>query len=118
MFSALFNAGNLLAQLDYDYDLYSTSGDAAASAGLLAFTGGFWLICCCVFFLVNLALAYLVYSDAKKNNADNGMLWAVVTFFLPLIGLLVYFLAIRPQAIEKKGGNSAKVVEGKEVEKK
>lgn len=116
MLTALFNVGGLLAQAGYDYDLYTDyTVDSAAGLGVFFASAGIWLVCCCIGLIINIALAYLVYSDAKKNNVENGMLWAVVTFFFTLIGLLVYFLAIRPEAM-KKGGH--KVVEGTETPKK
>jgi hypothetical protein len=56
-----------------------------------------------------------MYSDAKKNNVENPVLWGILGF-TGLIGLLIYFLVIRPEAIKKNSG--AQVVESKSEETK
>jgi hypothetical protein len=50
--------------------------------------------------MINSIAAYAVYNDAKKNNVDNAILWTAFSFFFPLIGILIYFLAIKPGAIK------------------
>ncbi len=47
-------------------------------------------------FFVMLFISFLVYRDAKKRGL-NALLWAAIVFFTGLIGLLVYFLLIRPK---------------------
>lgn len=46
--------------------------------------------------ILPVALAYIVYRDASNNNVDVPFIWALVTFFMPFIGILIYFLAVRP----------------------
>ena len=81
--------------------MYTTTEQAS----FLGLTGAwiFVVICCftCLPLVLSFVLAYLVYNDAKKNNIPDGMVWALITFFFNVIGLLVYFLAIKPEAIRK-----------------
>lgn len=53
-------------------------------------------------FGIPVALAYFVYKDAEKNNVENSIAWALVTFFTGVIGLLIYFFAIKPAAEQKR----------------
>ncbi len=98
----LLSATPVFAQ-SYDYYTYSAASDAAAS-GIFGFS--MLLSCCIPLFMMVIAgvLAYVVYKDAKKNNVENPALWAILTFFFSLLGLLVYYLAIRPEAIKKMQG--------------
>jgi hypothetical protein len=43
-------------------------------------------------FVLWVALAYWVYRDATRRHMDNAVLWAVITFFLGLIGLVIYLV--------------------------
>ena len=43
-------------------------------------------------FVLWAALAYWVYRDANRRNMDNALLWGVITFFLGLIGLVIYLV--------------------------
>jgi ABC-type transport system involved in multi-copper enzyme maturation permease subunit len=85
----------------YDDSYY---GNTAADG---IFGGASLLMTCvwCCFGLVILAFplicAIVVYKDAKKYNVENGFLWAILTFFFNIIGLLIYFLAIKPEAVRK-----------------
>ncbi len=90
-----------------DYTPYGTSD--AAAAGFLGIGTAVWLICaCCVPLIIGGVLAYVVYMDAQKNKVENAALWAVLTFFFNLLGILIYFLAIRPDAVRKMEGGSHK----------
>ena len=71
-----------------------TSG-ADAAGGLIA--TGFGCFCYLIGFVIEVALTWWVYNDAKKRGNPNAVLWAVVTFFLGLIGLLIYILVGRNQ---------------------
>jgi hypothetical protein len=51
-----------------------------------------------VSFLVWIFVAIWVHRDAQRRGMDNGALWAVLVFFLGLIGLIIY-LVIRPSEI-------------------
>lgn len=89
----------------YSYD-YGTT----AAAGTL-FAGGFTVIWCCVAcipLIILIALAIWVYKDAEKYKVDNAILWAILTFVTGIIGLLIYLLAVRPDAKAKVEGGSSK----------
>jgi len=47
-----------------------------------------------IFFLlaVNVALVIWTYKDAQKNSNQSEVLWALVVFFAPLLGIVLYFL--------------------------
>lgn len=90
-----------------DYSYYAT-GDAAAATGIATVS---LLVYCCflvVWLGVVVGLTYYVYKDTKKYNVENGILWVLLTFFFNIVGFLIYFLAIRPDAMRKsqesKGG--------------
>ena len=54
-----------------------------------------WIIC----FAISAGIAYYIYKDAKKRfppNSSEPTLWAVIGFFLNLLGLLIYLLK-RPE---------------------
>lgn len=56
---------------------------AASGIGLLFFF---------LFLLVYLALIVWTYSDAQQNSTHPAFLWALVVFFAPLLGLVLYVL--------------------------
>lgn len=87
----------------YRYDYGYDDIDALAGAGFLGGFGIIWVCVCCIALIVPLVCAFVVYRDAEKNNVENGILWAVLSFLFPLIGLLIYFLAIKPEAMKKNG---------------
>lgn len=93
LLNTILSGTSLLAQsrLDYQYD-------PAAEAVGLGFSTIIWLCCCCLIWLPFFVIAYLVYKDAQKNNIDNAMLWALLAFFFPLFGILIYFLVARNNA--------------------
>lgn len=95
----------------YYYDYPTTAAaDATVGIGVMAL----YVCICCVALIVPLGLAIWVYKDAEKNHVENGILWAILTFFFTLIGLLVYLLAIRPEAIKKMEGKSSSSEDKKE----
>lgn len=60
----------------------------------------FMLMFCCVFILIYAGIAYSsywIYNDAKQNNVENGVLWAILNLVSFPIFLLVYYFAIRPK---------------------
>ncbi len=105
--SSVALASTVFAQ-NYGYDYTYSTGNSAAAASV-----GFGVIalyCCiaCIPLIILVALAVFVYKDAEKYKVENGALWAVLTFFTGLVGLLIYFLAIRPDYVKKmesKGGS-------------
>ncbi|MFX1532730.1 MAG: PLDc N-terminal domain-containing protein [Promethearchaeota archaeon] len=52
---------------------------------------GFFLLIGIISFIVVLALAIYVANDAEKHG-ENGLLWGIVVFFLPLIGIILYLV--------------------------
>lgn len=87
----------------YTYDYTYNSADAAAATGLLSVFGGayFLYICCicCIPLLISLAIFIFIYKDTQKYNVENGLLWAI--FGLTWVGLLIYLLAVRQDAIRE-----------------
>ena len=65
----------------------TTTNSGASAAGCLG--GG-------IIYLIGLAisigLTVFVYTDAKKRGMANPILWAVLTFFTGLIGLVIYLI--------------------------
>ena len=47
---------------------------------------------CLVIWIIWLAVAYWAYGDAKRKCMDSPIVWALVVFFLGLIGLIIYFV--------------------------
>jgi len=41
---------------------------------------------------VYIAIIYWVYTDAKSHSSQPALLWALVAFLAPLLGLLLYWL--------------------------
>lgn len=39
-----------------------------------------------------------MYTDAQKNSEQSAFLWALVVFFAPILGLLLYLLLGREEA--------------------
>jgi hypothetical protein len=58
---------------------------------------GFLLCCYGLVLLVYLALVVWVYNDASGRGVNNAGLWALLVFFTPIIGLIIYFLVGRDQ---------------------
>jgi Na+-driven multidrug efflux pump len=89
----------------YRYSTYDASADAAGLAvgGTMMFV--YFCFICCVPLIISSICAFVVHKDAKKNNVENAVLWTAVSFFFPLIGLLIYFLAIKPEALRNGGSN-------------
>jgi ABC-type transport system involved in multi-copper enzyme maturation permease subunit len=82
----------------YTSSTYSTEVDPVF--GLV-----FYLISICCFGLIYAAIpiacAVVVYRDAKKNKVEHIYLWTLITLLFNVIGLIIYFLAIRPEYIRK-----------------
>lgn len=78
----------------------SNNGDGAA--GFFFFM--IYCMACLCGLAIGLIIPFFVYKDAVKNEIENPILWAVVTFFFTVPGLLIYLLAIRPDAVKKKEG--------------
>ncbi len=101
-----YSYGDYEAYLDSAYSDYAAASTAAAT-GIASWGVASIVLTCCGILLglaIQFGLTYWVYKDAKKNKADNEVLWALITFFTGLIGLLIYVLAIRPEAVRKMGG--------------
>jgi hypothetical protein len=88
----------------------TSAGDAFLGLSFLGTYSVISICCaCCIPLIIDAVLAYVVYQDAQKNKIENGVLWAIVTFFFNIIGLLVYFLAIKPEAMRKNSGTTTPV---------
>lgn len=53
---------------------------------------GFFLVFVLFFLVFAVALPLWVYSDAKSKGSDNAVLWALMVFLAPLLGLVLYLL--------------------------
>lgn len=42
--------------------------------------------------LVHLGIVVWIYTDAQKHSDQPAFLWAIVVFFAPLLGLVLYVL--------------------------
>lgn len=103
-------AAPVMAQ-SYMYDYGYTGADTAAGVAGLGFGVVYMLCICCVPLIISSVVAYLVFKDAKKHNIDNAAVWALLCFFFNVIGVLVYFLVPRAEAMKKKEGSSEKKAE-------
>ncbi len=108
-------ATRVAAQGYYDYDFdpevfdYYGNSIGAATAATAGIGGVMIVVWCCVALValvVPLVLAIVVYKDAQKHKVDNPILWALLSFFFSIIGLLIYFFAIRPDAIKAMEGTA------------
>ena len=52
--------------------------------------------------IIWLLVSIWVKKDAEANNVDSPILWGVLVFFLGIIGLLIYLLAIKPKAVASR----------------
>src|SRR3989304_7258857 len=51
----------------------------------------------CIPLVIIIILVFWVYQDATKRGVQSPAVWALLTAFLPLIGILVYLLYGRNQ---------------------
>ncbi|GAB6877741.1 hypothetical protein JCM17823_00150 [Halorubrum gandharaense] len=63
--------------------LFTLPLQAGAGVALLV-----WLL----FFVVHLGLIVWTYSDAKRYSDHPAFLWALVVFFAPILGILLYLI--------------------------
>jgi len=84
----------------YDFDLNNPLGaGVVTAAGYTIFV----IICsCCIPLIVLAVIGFIIYKDAKKNEVNNPMLWAIICAITGIIGLLIYLLSVRPDAIKAK----------------
>jgi len=45
--------------------------------------------------VVTVGLVLWTYQDAQVNSSDSAVLWALVVFFAPMLGVLLYLLVGR-----------------------
>jgi hypothetical protein len=78
--------------------------------GLIALFGGtVGCVCALIGFIIQIAITYWVYNDAKKNGNPNAVLWGVLTFFFTLIGLILYLVIGRNQGTTGTPGGAARM---------
>jgi uncharacterized membrane protein YhaH (DUF805 family) len=53
---------------------------------------GIALLISLVFLVVHLAMIVWTYSDAESRSDHPPILWALVVFFAPILGLLLYLI--------------------------
>jgi uncharacterized membrane protein YhaH (DUF805 family) len=54
--------------------------------------GGVALVIGLLMLVVQIALIVWVYKDAQRRSDHPAFLWAVVVFFAPLLGVVLYLL--------------------------
>lgn len=81
--------------------------DADAAAGVATIIGIGIIIPMLITLALEILFIWLVYRDTKKysdaaweRSGQNKVLWLVLTFFLGVIGLAIYFLAVAPKVRE------------------
>jgi hypothetical protein len=74
---------------------FAQTDDGSGAAAL--FGSAFSCICGLIVLAIYVAIAYWIYTDAKKRGNPNAVIWAIVGFVLGLIGLLLYVLIGRNQ---------------------
>lgn len=67
--------------------------DIVLQAGTAGFVGLFALL----ILVAQIVLIVWTYTDAEKNSTHPAFLWAIVVFFAPLLGLVLYILLGRDQ---------------------
>ena len=72
----------------YDPYYYDTTVDEGLLFGIGSLTCGIIIV---IWIVVWLVLAIWVYKDAEKHSM-SGILWALIVFFLGLIGLIIYLV--------------------------
>ena len=79
------------------------TGDDGAAAVIVG--GSFLFTCVCVLisFAIAFAIAYWVYTDAKKRGNPNALIWGILTFVSTLIGLVLYLVIGRNQGTAMGG---------------
>ena len=95
LFLLLLPTAAVLAQDITPTPEYTASPSAAAAAGLAACGVGM-LLFPIIILAINIALMIWVGKDAKARGMDNHVLWMVLTFFLGILGWIIYLL-VRPK---------------------
>ena len=54
--------------------------------------GGLFFLLGLAFFVAHIALIVWTYSDAQQRSEHPPVLWALVVFFAPLLGVVLYFI--------------------------
>ncbi|MEY7851421.1 PLDc N-terminal domain-containing protein [Natrarchaeobius sp. A-rgal3] len=64
------------------------------SAGIVLQSGGAGLIglFALLTLIVTIALIIWTYIDAQENSSHPAFLWAIVVFFAPILGVVLYLL--------------------------
>jgi len=94
-------------RFDEDFERQQREAEAVAGCfgcGMCGMTGAMFLVPFLIMAIgvgVQIFMTVFVYNDAVKNNVENPGLWALVTFLTGVIGILIYFLAIRNQTTNK-----------------
>lgn len=82
---------------------YTTTTTDTGTVGIFV---TLFYVCCllCLGLLyaaIPIACAVVVFRDAKKNKVEHRYFWTIFTLLFNVIGLIIYFLAIRPEYIRK-----------------
>lgn len=88
------------ARQEIDRALKETGKAAGACAGGCLLS----LLATLALFVANLLVMIWIYKDGKARNETNALLWMILEFFFPPVGLIVY-LAVRPKGEMSPCGN-------------
>lgn len=50
-----------------------------------------WLVTILIVFGIAFICAYVVYNDARRTKRMPAIEWALISFLLPILGILIYF---------------------------
>lgn len=71
-------------------------------------------ITCLLWFFLDVVFIGYAYKDANRRDM-NGLLWAILTFVLPIVGFLLYLAVRNPIPGQEKTKNQPKVILEKEI---
>jgi len=59
---------------------------------LLQVEGTIILLVSLIMFVIHIGMIIWTYTDATNNSGQPAFLWAIIVFFAPLLGIILYFL--------------------------
>lgn len=76
----------MILQSDY-MDMYNQYYAATVWGAMF-----WWILMIVIWLIIGLVCAIFVYRDAKQTKGVNAIGWAIVSFLLAFIGVLIYLL--------------------------
>lgn len=81
---------------DTTTDAATTTVSEEQAATACAACAGIGMLVPLIGLAISIGIAYWIFKDAKRRGDKNAVLWAVLGFFLSLLGLVIYLVA-RPK---------------------